>query len=579
MVSLNPNTLYGGVTPSKNAKRVARKEQQRQKCRARPEATGFIEKPKRSARGNASPETARSFPSINQAKNKSKYDDKMKGKVTPSKRNDEPRKWYEKTKQPKANKEDAPAPAPMKKNKTKKVKHGNIPTPTRLKMGVQGGDCSGEEDGGKENKARLNKVLVTPAPKSGGKRKPSASTPFSPVRSPAIDAAAAYESKEEEKQEEPAVHEAEGKCEEAQAQQDWDQNYDAEGNWLGEEWNGEQKHEEEHGHQHHQQDWDQNYDAEGNWLGEEWNGEQYNNNGYEAPGQQQEWDQNYDAEGNWLGQEEWNVEQKYEEGGYAPASQNQGYAHGYQQHHKTPARRHAGAAPPVSPVKSPEEGDTARRIKTMFQSDRSPAATIKKFQQSRKFRPKTPARASEEVSSDDSFSNEENRHSNNNRGGMGRGKTPPAASKASLRAREGRFVRRGRNSKAGPERPAKDTNDGDTYDSAYAMVFSRARHGRIEEVRNALEGGMPVDSRDPHGNTLLLIACQNGQKRIVKLCLRYSAKLNATNRSGNTALHFCFMYAYYNLGDYLISKGCDDSLLNFAHQTCYDAAETGPSGH
>ena len=116
-------------------------------------------------------------------------------------------------------------------------------------------------------------------------------------------------------------------------------------------------------------------------------------------------------------------------------------------------------------------------------------------------------------------------------------------------------------------------------DNAWAVVFSRARHGRIDEVRSALESGMPVNARDPHGNTLVMVACQNGQKRIVKLAMRYNAELNLRNRSGNTALHFCFMYAYYNLGEYLISKGADDTIINFQQQNCYEAGESGPGGN
>ena len=124
----------------------------------------------------------------------------------------------------------------------------------------------------------------------------------------------------------------------------------------------------------------------------------------------------------------------------------------------------------------------------------------------------------------------------------------------------------------------KNTADNYQVNNAWAVVFSRARHGRIEEVRAALEDGMPINARDPHGNTLVMVACQNGQKRIVKLALRYNAELNLRNRSGNTALHFCFMYAYYNLGEYLISKGADDQILNLSEQNCYEAGETGPSG-
>jgi alpha-tubulin suppressor-like RCC1 family protein len=107
-----------------------------------------------------------------------------------------------------------------------------------------------------------------------------------------------------------------------------------------------------------------------------------------------------------------------------------------------------------------------------------------------------------------------------------------------------------------------------------ATVFSRARHGRYADVLSALKNGLPVDSRDTHDNTLLLIACQNGKKRIVKLCLRYGADLNAKNRAGNTALHFCFMYEHLELFDYLLGKGAGDEALNEDGQTCYDVGDS-----
>lgn len=54
--------------------------------------------------------------------------------------------------------------------------------------------------------------------------------------------------------------------------------------------------------------------------------------------------------------------------------------------------------------------------------------------------------------------------------------------------------------------------------------------------------GVPVDVRDKHGNTILIIACQNGNKRILKAALRRGADVNAANASGNTALHFCYAF-------------------------------------
>ncbi len=42
---------------------------------------------------------------------------------------------------------------------------------------------------------------------------------------------------------------------------------------------------------------------------------------------------------------------------------------------------------------------------------------------------------------------------------------------------------------------------------------------------------IPIDFKDATGNTLFHIACQNGNKRIAKLCLRRGAAINAQNVS------------------------------------------------
>lgn len=86
-------------------------------------------------------------------------------------------------------------------------------------------------------------------------------------------------------------------------------------------------------------------------------------------------------------------------------------------------------------------------------------------------------------------------------------------------------------------------------------LFSYARHGRCEEIDRQLDQGIPVDIRDEYGNTLLIIACQNGNKRVAKAVLRRGASLNVRNHKGNTPLHYCYQYGYgETLGQYLISK-------------------------
>ena len=79
-----------------------------------------------------------------------------------------------------------------------------------------------------------------------------------------------------------------------------------------------------------------------------------------------------------------------------------------------------------------------------------------------------------------------------------------------------------------------------------------------------------MDVRDRHGNTPLLVAAQNGHKRLVKMFLRAGADVNATNHQGNTGLHFTMSYGYQSLANYMLSKGADDTLMNMKGLTCYD---------
>ncbi len=102
-------------------------------------------------------------------------------------------------------------------------------------------------------------------------------------------------------------------------------------------------------------------------------------------------------------------------------------------------------------------------------------------------------------------------------------------------------------------------------------IFSLCRHGRIEAVAHLLQKGVNPDTRDEnHGNSILSIACQNGNKRLVKLALRYGADRNIKNHRGNTPLHFCYKYGHLELGEYLITKGADKNIKNLQGQTCED---------
>lgn len=107
----------------------------------------------------------------------------------------------------------------------------------------------------------------------------------------------------------------------------------------------------------------------------------------------------------------------------------------------------------------------------------------------------------------------------------------------------------------------------------FAELCSFVRHGKykeVEEKMNEPDWTLPIDYPDVVGNTLLMVACQNGNKRIAKLCLRRGAELNRQNINGQSCLHYSFGYGFEDLGEYLIDKGADDSLKNADNLTCYE---------
>lgn len=107
----------------------------------------------------------------------------------------------------------------------------------------------------------------------------------------------------------------------------------------------------------------------------------------------------------------------------------------------------------------------------------------------------------------------------------------------------------------------------------FAKACSLCRHskfGEVEQMVNQPDWNVPVDYQDDMGNTLLHVVTQNGNRRLVKLCLRRGANLNSQNLTGQTPLHFAFGYGYVQVGEYLVKKGADDSIRNKDGLTCYE---------
>eukprot|EP00607_Mallomonas_marina_P006606 CAMPEP_0182434360 /NCGR_PEP_ID=MMETSP1167-20130531/69360_1 /TAXON_ID=2988 /ORGANISM="Mallomonas Sp, Strain CCMP3275" /LENGTH=520 /DNA_ID=CAMNT_0024624159 /DNA_START=404 /DNA_END=1966 /DNA_ORIENTATION=- len=103
------------------------------------------------------------------------------------------------------------------------------------------------------------------------------------------------------------------------------------------------------------------------------------------------------------------------------------------------------------------------------------------------------------------------------------------------------------------------------------QVFSWCRHKKIQHLSHALEkAAINVNMVDSHGNTLLIIACQNGHMNVCQLLIDHGADLKLANAKGNTVLHYCFAFNFKLLGDYLISRGADEFAVNNEGLTCYE---------
>ena len=107
-----------------------------------------------------------------------------------------------------------------------------------------------------------------------------------------------------------------------------------------------------------------------------------------------------------------------------------------------------------------------------------------------------------------------------------------------------------------------------------ARAVLAVKNHNLAELEQVLDAeGISVETRDQYGNTLFILACQQGNKKLSKFLLRRGANMNAQNNGGNTALHYLYEYAHTALAEYLIRKGADDSIKNTNNCTVYEGID------
>jgi ankyrin repeat protein len=91
--------------------------------------------------------------------------------------------------------------------------------------------------------------------------------------------------------------------------------------------------------------------------------------------------------------------------------------------------------------------------------------------------------------------------------------------------------------------------------------FERAiRAGDAGLTEALLKSGTPVDARDRHGQTALMIAAHGGQLAVVECLLRHGANLDLTAKHGLSALMLAIVAGHEPVARTLVQAGADLTL-------------------
>jgi hypothetical protein len=87
------------------------------------------------------------------------------------------------------------------------------------------------------------------------------------------------------------------------------------------------------------------------------------------------------------------------------------------------------------------------------------------------------------------------------------------------------------------------------------QLLSRAGRGDVETVKDLLERGADIHTRDKQGETVLMKAARVGNFPVVKLLIEYGAEVNAIDVTGGTALSYAKSFGQEEVATLLRSHG------------------------
>ena len=109
------------------------------------------------------------------------------------------------------------------------------------------------------------------------------------------------------------------------------------------------------------------------------------------------------------------------------------------------------------------------------------------------------------------------------------------------------------------------------------LIYS-ARTGDMDEMRESLAAGAPVDGRDANGTTALMMAAANGHVEAMQVLLSSGADINATNERENTSMHWAVFTGQEEAVKTLLAAGCDLLARNQQGLTAAMDAERAGKG-
>ncbi|WP_047868134.1 ankyrin repeat domain-containing protein [Nocardiopsis sp. RV163] len=90
-----------------------------------------------------------------------------------------------------------------------------------------------------------------------------------------------------------------------------------------------------------------------------------------------------------------------------------------------------------------------------------------------------------------------------------------------------------------------------------ALAMDLAREGRTEELLEFLDHGLPVDTRDQQGNTLVMLASYHGREAVVRALVDRGADVDLRNDRDQTPVAGALFKGEEGIVALLVAAGAD----------------------